>query len=267
MDDHEESACDIRVGTSGYDYLEWRGGFYPEELPRKEFLRFYSGIFRTVELNYTYYRQPNAESMATLARQTPATLDFSVKANQSLTHEVNEGSVGEDIKAFRQGIEPLHKAGRLCAVLMSFPFSFHYRPPERTYLSWLLGELEDLPLVVEFRSIDWYTARVIDGLKERRVGICTVDEPLLPGLPPVSDLVTSDLAYIRFHGRNVETWWSGDSATRYDYLYSESELKGWKPRIGAMMEQAKKLRVFFNNHRSGQATTNARDLQRLLTEV
>ena len=99
-------------------------------------------------------------------------------------------------------------------MLLEFPFSFHYRDEERRYLDKVLKALAAFPLVVEFRGADWYNARVIDGLKERRVGLCSVDVPRLEGLPPLSDLVTLDLTYVRFHGRNAAAWWTGDSGTR-----------------------------------------------------
>jgi nucleotidyltransferase/DNA polymerase involved in DNA repair len=104
---------------------------------------------------------------------------------------------------------------------------------------------------------DWYNARVIDGLKERRVGLCSVDAPRLEGLPPLSDLVTSDIAYVRFHGRNEATWWNDDAGSRYEYLYSKDELSAWVPRLEAMSTQAKKVRVYFNNHRRGDAPEDA----------
>jgi len=258
------SALDIKIGTSGYDYPEWEGVLYSKGIGRKEYLGAYSQVFGSVELNFSYYGMPKAANLQKLLSQTRTPIDFSIKANQTLTHKINPATWQDNIKEFSKGIAPLREAGRLGAVLLEFPYSFHYRDDERRYLNKVLKALAAFPLVVEFRGADWFNARVIDGLRERGVGLCSVDVPRLEGLPPVSDIVTSDIAYVRFHGRNGAAWWNGDSATRYEYLYSKDELSAWVLRLEAMSTQAKKIRVYFNNHRRGDAPTNARDLLALV---
>lgn len=254
---------DIRIGTSGYDYPEWEDLLYSKGTGRKEYLGAYSEVFGTVELNFSYYGMPRPENIRELLARTRRPIDFAIKANQALTHKIDPATWEDSVSAFLKGISPLGEADRLCAVLIGFPYSFHYRDEERRYLDRLLKELAAFPLVVEFRNSEWFNARVIDGLKKRRVGLCSVDLPRLEGLPPLSDLVTSDLAYVRFHGRNEAAWWSGDAGTRYEYLYSRDELNAWIPRLEAMSTQAKKIRVYFNNHRRGDAVTNATGLRAL----
>jgi len=260
-----ESLPDICIGTSGYDYPEWEGLLYPKGIGRKEYLGSYSQSFGSLELNFSYYGMPKAENICKLLGQTRRPIDFSIKANQTLTHKINPATWQDSVAEFSKGIAPLQEAERLCAVLLEFPYSFHYQDNERRYLDKILKALSSFPLVVEFRGADWYNARVIDGLKERRVGLCSVDVPRLEGLPPLSDLVTSDIAYVRFHGRNEATWWNGDAGSRYEYLYSKDELSAWVPRLEAMSTQAKKIRVYFNNHRCGDAPTNAKELVALAT--
>lgn len=251
---------DIRIGTCGYDYPEWEGILYPKGLGRKEYLGAYSQSFDSVELDFSYYGMPKAENLRELLARTRRPIDFAIKAHQSLTHRIEPATWDESLAAFSRGIAPLRESGRLCAVLLEFPFSFHYREGERRYLDKVLRGLSSFPLAVEFRNAEWYSSRVIDALKGRGVALCSVDVPRLEGLPPVSDLVTSDLAYLRFHGRNGEVWWSGDAGTRYEYRYSKDELSAWVPRLEAMSAQARKVRVYFNNHRRGDAATNAREL-------
>lgn len=253
-------SCDLRIGTSGFDYPEWKGVFYPTGLSRKEFLGYYSERFGTLEINYTYYSQPRPENVQAMLERSRGPLDFSIKAHRSLTHDRDSANLPLSIRDFRSGIKPLVQAGRLAAVLLEFPFSFHYTPDERRYLARLLGELEGLPLVVEFRNAEWYGARVIESLRKRRVGLCALDLPRLEGLPPVSDLVTSDTAYVRFHGRNSTSWWSGDAGSRYEYRYDRNELSGWISRLESLCSQARKTRVYFNNHRRGDAAANALEL-------
>lgn len=263
MSDATLPQCDIRIGTSGYDYPEWEGALYPRGLGRKEYLGAYSEVFDTLELNFSYYGMPKPERLSDMLARTRRPIDFSIKAHQSLTHRIDPGTWKASAAEFAAAIAPLAEAGRLCAVLFEFPYSFHYGADERRYLDCAMREFASFPVVVEFRNPDWLSARVIEGLKERRVGLCSLDLPRIEGLPPTSDLVTSDLAYVRFHGRNAEAWWTGDAGSRYDYGYSTDELAAWLPRLESMSVEARKLRVFFNNHRRGNAPANARELLRL----
>jgi uncharacterized protein YecE (DUF72 family) len=96
--------------------------------------------------------------------------------------------------------------GRLDAVLFQFPYSFHYTPDNRRYLDRLLTYFMEVPAAVEFRTADWYTGKVIEGMKSRNVPLVSLDLPELPKLPPLMDVVTAPLAYIRLHGRNKEAW-------------------------------------------------------------
>lgn len=260
MVNQDAPLCDIRIGTSGYDYPEWEGVFYSKGIGRSEYLGAYSEIFNTVELNFSYYGMPKPKHTAALLTKTRKPIDFSIKAHKSLTHTIVSATWKDSVNEFVQGVAPLAEANRLCAVLLEFPFSFHYLDDQRRYLDKILKALSAFPLVVEFRNSEWFTSRVIDGLKARNVALCALDLPRLEGLPPVSDLVTTDMAYVRFHGRNTATWWSGDAGSRYEYLYSKDELSSWLPRLETMSAQTKKLRVFFNNHRHGDSAQNAQQL-------
>ncbi len=260
-----DSSCDVRMGTSGFDYPEWRGAFYPENLAREDFLPFYAEKFSTVELNFSYYRMPEERQFERMLERSGPLLDFSVKAHESLTHKVDPATWKDAASQYRKSLRPLLRAKRLVAVLLQFPYSFHYEPDPRRYLDKLLQELKELPLVVEFRNGSWHTERVLEALRERKVGFCATDMPNLKGLPDPEETVTAPLAYLRFHGRNTETWWGSDAAARFDYLYTEEELKGWVPRILRMAKQASQFRIYFNNHRKGQAAINALMLSRLLT--
>ncbi len=259
--------CDLRVGTSGYDYLDWVETFYPEQLARSEFLPYYARQFSTLELNFSYYRMPSREQMERFAQAPTGNMDFAIKAHESLTHRVDPVSWREHARAYLRGIEPLLEHDRLNAILLQFPHSFHYTPENRRYLDQLIGALGRLPLVVEFRGAEWMSDRVFDGLRRREVGICITDAPRLKGLPPSMDVVTSHTAYIRFHGRNEENWWGSDAAARFDYHYAPRELEGWIPRIRTIVSIARKVRIYFNNHRRGQAPDNARALKTLLKKA
>ncbi len=255
---------DIRVGTSGFDYLDWVGPFYPKSLPRKDFLAYYARFFGTLELNFSYYRMPEADQLEALRERVPPTFDFSVKAHESLTHRIDPAAWKDAAREFGAALAPLMRNDQLAAVLLQFPFSFHYEPDSRRYLRDLLDRMKEFPCVVEFRNVQWMTPRVFEALTKAGVGLCAVDAPDLPGLPPSLDRATSELGYVRFHGRNEANWCGSDSAARYDYRYSPAELAAWLPRLDALRRTTRKLRIHFNNHRRGQATGNARDLVELI---
>ncbi len=254
----------ILVGTSGYSYTEWVGPVYPAGTTQGDYLGLYSRMFSTVELNFSYYRMPTAEQMRNLLKQADGRLTFSIKANEALTHTVETATWRQQATTFNEAVQPLQEAGKLGAVLLQFPYSFHYEPDQRRYLDALLRQMAPLPLSVEFRNGLWYNNRTFDALRERGVALTSVDLPALNGLPPVVDAVTSKLAYIRLHGRNKETWWGSDAAARYDYLYNKQELEAWVERIRAIARQAAMILVYFNNHRRGQAVANAKSLLELL---
>ncbi|MBN2722678.1 MAG: DUF72 domain-containing protein [Deltaproteobacteria bacterium] len=255
---------DIRIGTSGYDYLDWAGTFYPSELPRKQFLSYYSQQFDTLELNFTYYKMPTRKQLGLMASTTGKHMDFSIKANESMTHKVDYNIWESTVREFLTAIEPLRQDDRLSAVLFQFPYSFSYTIDNRRYLARLLSAMDNTPSVVEFRNAQWINQRVFNALKERNSGYCITDMPHLRGLPPSVDMVTAPVSYIRFHGRNEKNWWGSDAARRFDYLYSETELHSWVSRIRTLLTQSDKLRVFFNNHRKGQAAANAMMLKYLI---
>lgn len=251
------------IATSGYSYDDWKGVFYPEDLPKGEYLRYYSLFFPFVELNFSYYAMPSGRSLASMAERTPGGFLFSIKAHRTLTHEVGPGW-RDDALAFARAADALAGKGRLAAVLVQLPYSFHHVPENRSYLGSLLDALSPLPLAVEFRNDEWDGERVHDELDRRGVGCVMVDRPELPGLPPVGDRVTGKLGYLRFHGRNEGSWWNGDNVSRYDYLYSREELEACAPRVRRMAKGAETLLVAFNNHAKGKAVRNADELKALV---
>jgi uncharacterized protein YecE (DUF72 family) len=257
----------ILIGTCGYGYKEWTGPVYPEGTKDREKLGLYTGMFPTVELDNTYYGMPLAAHMEKKLIDGGPALTFSIKANDSLTHVRKPAEWEERAKTYREAIDPVLQAGRLEAVLFQFPYSFHYEDDNRRYLAKLLDFFKDVPSAVEFRGADWYTNRVFEALKDRRVSLVSLDMPELKGLPPLTETVTAKTAYIRLHGRNAEKWWGSDSTAQYDYLYKDSELEAWADRIKRIAVQADRVLVYFNNHARGQAVKNAKTLIGILEKV
>ncbi|MGI9861361.1 DUF72 domain-containing protein [Moorella naiadis] len=254
----------IYIGTSGYSYRDWLGYFYPPGLAAREMLPYYAREFNFTEINSSYYTLPRPQNLEQMARRVPGDFIFAVKAYRTLTHDRGE-SVAGDSKQFRQALQPLIDRGRLGAVLLQFPYSFHNNQANRGYLVRLRELLPGLPLVVEFRQAGWIQDAVRDFLAHYEIAYTCVDEPQLPGLPGRAVYCTAPLAYVRFHGRNAAKWWRHDEAyERYDYLYTAAELKEWLPGIAYLADQARQVFVAFNNHYHSQAVTNARMLKELL---
>ncbi len=252
----------LYIGTSGYSYKDWKGVFYPDSFGSQEYLQFYAKQFPFVEINFSYYKHPSADMLHRMVEKTPSTFQFSIKAHQSLTHK-RGGRWEQDAKMYIEGIQPLIDAERLAGVLFQFPYSFHRTAENRRYLGTITDYFSSLPIFIEFRNGEWMNDDVFGTLKDRNIGFVNTDSPELDSLPGKTELITSERGYIRFHGRNSETWWSGDNVSRYDYCYTEEELKEWVVRIQRMLEKVTVLFIAFNNHHKGQAVRNAMQLRGL----
>jgi len=254
---------DVYIGTSGFDYPEWRGVFYPEELPRNEFLGFYAEHFNALELNFSYYTIPKASQLADMVKRSASRVKFSIKGNRQFTHEIAATEWQEAVKQYRSSLYPLANSGLLLDVLLQFPQSFHYTPDNRRYLADLFNAFGETPLIIEFRHIGWFNPRVYDELSRRNAGICLCDMPDISQLPSFFRLDTPNLVvggrgYLRFHGRNSEQWYqSQNSRDRYEYLYKDEELKPYVSVLHDMAGKSKLVQVYFNNHAKGSAAVNA----------
>lgn len=249
----------IYIGTSGFQYDDWVGPYYPEGLPKSSWLAFFAEEFQTLEINYTYYRMPSARTLAAMANKTPDGFLFTVKATQEMTHARERDD--KLFTEFKQALKPLHDQNKFGCILAQFPSSFHATDESREYLAWMREQLAALPVVVEFRNKDWLSEETYTLLRSLDFGFCCVDEPFFPRVAEV----TSEIAYVRFHGRNYKKWWKHEHAwERYDYTYPPEELEEWVPRIREMDGMAEKVFVFANNHYNAQGIDTARQLKLML---
>ncbi|HWR82905.1 MAG TPA: DUF72 domain-containing protein [Candidatus Deferrimicrobium sp.] len=252
---------EVRVGTSGFSFLDWREVFYPFGVERGKMLDYYARYFSTVEINSTYYRVPHPTVMLNLVKKVPKEFDFMVKVPQSLTHRRTE--VEDDLAKFRTAIKPMEETGKLAGLLAQFPNSFRFSAEALDYLNICREALSPNRLYVEFRHNSWENRTMYYRLREDGIGYVSVDEPLLDGLLKPHLLATTDVGYVRLHGRNAEHWWQGRER-RYDYNYSEEELDQWVQKIVRARDKVKKMYVYFNNCYRGQAVTNAQAFARML---
>lgn len=257
----------LHVGTCGYSYKDWIGPFYPPGTKSAEMLERYARRFGAVEIDSTYYAIPRPSLLDGMARRTPPEFRFTVKAPGSVTHAPVDGDPpAADLTAFREAVEPLATSAKLGAVLAQFPHAFVPDGDAWRRIALLRASWSDLPLVAEFRHRDWQRPATLRELRRLDIGWCNVDEPRLSTLMRPEAHATSAIGYVRFHGRNASKWWRQDRAPaeRYDYLYRQDELTEWLPRIAEVEASTRETFVFFNNHRNGQAATNARQMANLL---
>jgi uncharacterized protein YecE (DUF72 family) len=254
----------ILIGTSGYSYKDWVGPVYPPRTAPKDYLHLYARMFPIVEFNFSYYQLPNPRTLERALHQTDYEFTFTIKGHRNLTHEFDIAEVSKRVGQFKESIAPLVQSGRLGAVLLQFPFSFYYRPPQRRYLDRLCLACEDLPLAIEFRHQSWQRESVYNAFLCRDIAFVNVDEPSLPGLLKPTVMALPTISYVRFHGRNAQQWHSGNATSRYDYRYSRDELHPWVERIAQMAQVSQRVMVLFNNHWQGQAVENARMLQQMV---
>ena len=192
---------------------------------------------------------------------------FTAKSHRSWTHGSTDTPLID--KTF-EGLAPLRDAGLLGALLVQFPQSFHWTPENRTRLGHLLDQTDGWPVVVEVRHVSWEDDSAAAWIRSRGVGWCVVDQPRV-GRSTARALpkVTSALAYLRLHGRNAEHWFQEGAGrdARYDYLYSEDELRPLADVARAMTARASAVYAIANNHFRGQALANALQLKHLLQGV
>jgi uncharacterized protein YecE (DUF72 family) len=265
----------IHVGTSGWSYPKgegtWKGLFYPPGKINE--LEYYSQYFNTVEINSSFYRPPNPGYVHNWARRVPAGFLFAMKLWQKFTHPgMYRNATGEeaivsqrDVDVFRSSVEPLARPGKLGALLVQFPPSFKNDDYGRQILGAVTKTFGEYPLAVELRHRSWSDDENTAGLLRRNnVAWVQIDEPrfstsLAPEVP-----VTADIAYFRFHGRNAQDWWSGDSESRYRYLYPPEEIEELGRRVRDAAGRARLMLAYFNNHWQAYAPRNANDLKKAL---
>lgn len=276
----------ILVGCSGWSYDDWVGGFYPQELAKRkgEWLAYYARYFRTVEINSTFYRPPGELQVASWVRKGSMLngFEYSIKMPQLVTHEhmvcrEGEEAVREAMAFERSSVKPLAQAGLLGSVLIQLSPFFPKNEADLKILIAVLDSLSSLDhrYAVEFRHSTWLNGegdmidpQVAEILLERNVAPVLIDGPG----PHIRRAESPGHVYIRFHGRNYDTWYRGGKEkreddtriNRYDYLYSLEELKPWIPRIREAEIKEQMVRIYFNNHARSKAAKNAFQLMDLL---
>ena len=275
----------VFIGTSGWHYPTgrgtWNGVFYPAPRGRGfDELAYYAERFDTVEVNSTFYRVPEPSQTAAWVRRTPDGFRFAVKLFQKFTHPdmfLSRAGVTEwdlslaDVDLVRRGIGPIADAGRLAALLLQFPPSFHAGEATRDYLDWLLRALAGYPAAVELRHRSWSddVASTRGVLAAHHASWVLIDEPKFrDSVRQALEPDPGPLTYMRLHGRNRAQWWEHEVAEdRYNYLYSPEELEPFAEVAESASNAGRKVLIYLNNHFSAKAVADATILKSRLGQL
>jgi len=244
----------IRIGCSGWNYKAWRGRFYPSDLPASGWLRHYTGVFDTVEINNTFYRLPEASTFAAWRSQTPSSFLMAVKASRFLTH----------MKRLRDPEEPIDRlisraaalGSKLGPLLYQLPGNFQIDLPRlEHFLNALPRRLprsrHALEHVMEFRHSSWYVDETFQLLTARGIALCLHDKLG----SDIREPFVGPFAYVRFHG----------TSGHYHGSYTDRQLDWWAQRLAAQWQDGRTVYAYFNNDPDAVATVNARTLRTLMT--
>jgi uncharacterized protein YecE (DUF72 family) len=223
----------LYVGTSGYAYKEWKGTFYPEDLPDKQMLRFYGERFRSVEINNTFYRMPKPSVLEAWAAEVPPDFKFVLKASQRITHMQRLKDAGDSVSYLLKVAGTLKE--RLGPLLFQLP---PYLQKDLTRLRDFLGLLPaDCRAAFEFRHQTWFAPDIFDLLREHRAVLCIAEAENDLEIPFES---TADWGYLRLR--------------RPDY--GDPELKNWGERV--RQQNWRDAFIFFKHEEEGKGAAMAK---------
>ncbi|HTZ48404.1 MAG TPA: DUF72 domain-containing protein [Verrucomicrobiae bacterium] len=259
----------LRVGPAGWSYSDWAGYVYPTRRSKGFHEAAYlAEFFDTIEINTSFY-QPLRPDHASLWLERVAanpSFVFTAKMWQRFTHDPS--ATPEEERAVREGFDVLRQGGKLGAVLLQFPFSFHRTPESLSHLTAVLIRFANYPLVVELRHASWQIPDTLKLLEDHQAAFCNIDQPIIGRSLEPSTNITAPITYVRLHGRRYDTWFDDNPDTppheRYNYLYSQEELNPWVERIQAMRAESRETYVITNNHYQGKAVVNALELLSIL---
>lgn len=237
----------IYVGCSGFNYRDWKGIFYPSDLPQKKWLEYYCTIFNTVELNVTFYRVPLAGTFDKWHAETPPDFAFSLKGSRFITHIKRLLDPEEPLAFFFE--RALRLRNKLKVVLWQFSPGFKI---DFDRLQKFVKLLDQYPVrkTLEFRNESWMTKSVAELCAKHGVSLCMADWPeFLDDIPAMTDFV-----YLRRHGQGGN----------YAALYPEAALRKDALRIKKYIKNGKDTFMYFNNDFQGYAPNNARELLEIL---
>ncbi|MFQ5723168.1 MAG: DUF72 domain-containing protein [Terriglobia bacterium] len=230
--------AELRVGTSGYNYKEWKGNFYPPKLSGHEMLRFYAQQLPSVEINYTFYRMPSERTLEGWAESVPEDFQFALKANQKITHGQKLRDCEATLQRFLEAAGVLASSGRLGPVLFQLPPSFRADWP--VLEEFLQLRPRAFRFALEFRHPSWYGEKTYTLLRHYEAALCLAETEKEGPL----DVLTAGFTYVRLRRPG----------------YTEEELEGWRKRFQSWLQQGVDVYAYCKHEEAGRAPTYARRL-------
>ena len=235
----------IHIGTSGWHYSHWQGVFYPEEMAKKEFLKYYADHFQTVEINNSFYHLPKKETLTSWRNSVPSGFIFTVKASRYITHMKKLKDPSEPLHTLLETVEVL--GDKLGPILFQLPPRWQFNPQRFDNF------LDSLPAnhryAFEFRDPRWFNTSAYEMMSKHRAAFCIYE---LAGLLSPKE-VTADFIYIRLHG-------PGEA---YQGEYDTDALAGWAGAFYTWAKQGKEIFCYFDNDEAGYAAQDALRLQKM----
>ena len=236
----------VNIGTSGWNYQHWKGSFYPEDIPQKDWLHFYIGKgFKTVELNSPFYHLPKNSTYKKWYESVPEDFVFSVKASRYITHIKKLNEAGESIEKFFDGAKELKE--KLGSVLFQLPPGL--KSDAERLKNFMKNLSEKYRCTFEFRNNSWWNDDIFEELKNKNAAFCIYE---LNGTITPKE-VTADFIYIRLHG----------PGGKYQGDYDNKTLSNWADFIRNWNEEGKDVYCYFDNDEKGFAAKNALKLKEL----
>ncbi|MBO8160242.1 MAG: DUF72 domain-containing protein [Thermosipho sp. (in: Bacteria)] len=231
------------IGTSGWSYNHWKNIFYPEDLEKNKWLKYYSSHFNTVEINATFYRLPFENIVKSWYKKTPEDFAFSIKGPKIITHKLRLKDISEYLEKFIKRVNFLNE--KLKIILWQLPPSLK---EDKLLLEEFIYILpKHVKHTIEFRHSSWFVDSIFNLLKENNISFCISDSSRYKGIW----IKTADFVYIRFHG-----------PTRlYTSEYGETSLKNFAKKI---LEFNCETYAYFNNDFNGYALKDAKKLLEFL---
>ncbi|CAN5140331.1 DUF72 domain-containing protein [soil metagenome] len=230
----------VWIGTSGFQYPEWKGTFYPEKMPTAKMLPYYAERFSTTEVNYTFHRIPSAKTIDNWCSATPDRFQFSLKAPQKVTHFAKLRNCADTLRYFFEVVSSLER--KLGPVLYQLP------PSLKKDAELLAAFLQDLPprmrCAFEFRHESWFDDGVFELLRKANVALCLADSEKLT-TPLVA---TADYGYLRLRRED----------------YTATDVEQWAEKIRGLSSNWSDVYVYFKHEESGTGPRLAQQLMELL---
>ncbi len=230
--------AELRVGTSGYAYSAWKGPFYPERLPARQMLGYYSERFRTVEINYTFYRMPSERTLREWAEGVVPGFQFALKLNQKITHVRKLRDADELLGRFLEPVSVLAGRGQLGPLLVQLPPSFRADLPALDAFFQLAPP--PFRFALEVRHPSWLTEEALALLRRHRVALCLAETDEAPA----PEAVTADFVYLRLRRE----------------AYDADALAAWRARCAAWVASGLDVYAYLKHDEAGRAPAYARQL-------